>query len=112
MHHPRFSSGLHGSDTTIAALWRTLAIGGADVVLAAHDHHYERFAPIDGVRSFVVGTGGRSRYPALWRLPASEVLNDRTYGVLQLTLRPNAYDWRFRSVAGSTFADAGSADCR
>jgi len=111
MHHPRFSSGLHGSDTTMAPLWRTLAAAGADVVLAGHDHHYERFAPIDGMRSFVVGTGGRSRYPVLRSLPASEVVNDRTYGVLQLTLRPGAYDWRFRPVAGSAFADAGSAAC-
>ena len=51
----------------MAALWRTLARAGADVVLAGHDHHYERFAPIDGIRSFVVGTGGRSHYPVLWR---------------------------------------------
>ena len=43
----------------MAALWRTLALGGADVVLAGHDHHYERFAPIDGIRSFVVA-GGRA----------------------------------------------------
>lgn len=112
MHHPRFSSGYHGSDTTLAPLWRTLAVGGADVVLAGHDHHYERFALIDGIRSFVVGTGGRSHYPVLRRLPASEVVEDRTYGVLKLTLRSGAYDWRFVPVAGSTFADAGSGRCR
>ena len=46
MHHPRFSSGLHGSDETIAPLWRTMSRGGVDVVLAGHDHHYERFAPV------------------------------------------------------------------
>jgi len=112
MHHPRFSSGLHGSDETIAPLWRTLAAGGADVVLAGHDHHYERFAPIDGIRSFVVGTGGRSHYPVLNRLPASAAVDDRTYGILRLTLRPGAYDWRFVPVAGSTFGDAGSGRCR
>jgi 3',5'-cyclic AMP phosphodiesterase CpdA len=111
MHHPRFSSGLHGPDRTIAPLWRTLAAGRVDVVLAGHDHHYERFAPIDGIRSFVVGTGGRSHYPVLRRLPASVVLDDRTFGVLRLTLRPGAYDWRFLPVAGSTFGDSGSARC-
>ena len=83
-HHPRFSSGLHGSDRTMAALWRTLARAGADVVLAGHDHHYERFAPIDGIRSFVVGTGGRSHYPVLWRVRGSQVVNDTTFGVLRL----------------------------
>jgi acid phosphatase type 7 len=110
-HHPRWSSGLHGSDSTIAALWRTLVSGGVDVVLGAHDHHYERFAPIQGIRSFVVGTGGRSHYPVLRRLPRSEAVNDRTFGVLRLTLRDDGYDWRFLPVAGSSFGDAGTATC-
>ena len=112
MHHPRYSSGLHGSDETIAPLWRTLATGGADVVLAAHDHHYERFAPIDGIRSFVVGTGGRSHYPVLQRLPRSAKVNDRTYGVLRLQLGENRYSWRFLPIAGQSFVDAGSSSCR
>jgi hypothetical protein len=111
-HHPRWSSGLHGSEREVAPLWRTLAGAEADVVLAGHDHHYERFAPIDGIRSFVVGTGGRSHYPALLRLPGSRRVNDRGYGVLRLTLRPSSYSWRFVPVAGSTFTDAGSARCR
>jgi hypothetical protein len=111
-HHPRWSSGLHGSDSSVASLWRTLANARADLVLAGHDHHYERFAPIDGIRSFVVGTGGRSHYPVLVRLRSSQALNDRTYGVLRLTLRPDSYAWRFMPVAGSTYTDAGSARCR
>jgi hypothetical protein len=32
--------------------------------------------------------------------------------VLRLTLRENAYDWRFVPVAGSTFTDAGTGRCR
>jgi 3',5'-cyclic AMP phosphodiesterase CpdA len=111
-HHPRWSSGLHGSDRTMAGLWQTLARGGADVVLAGHDHDYERFAPISGIRSFVVGTGGRSLYPVLRRLPASQVVNFRTYGVLRLTLRADGYDWRFVPVRGGTFTDSGAGRCR
>jgi hypothetical protein len=111
-HHPRFSSGLHGSDVTMAALWRTLARARADVVLAGHDHHYERFAPIDGIRSFVVGTGGRSLYPVLRRLPRSAAVNASSYGVLRLTLRDRGYDWRFLPVGGTSFRDGGSGACR
>lgn len=111
MHHPRYSSGLHGSDPTIDPLWRTLAAGGADVVLAGHDHHYERFRPIDGIRSFVVGTGGRSNYPVLRQLPESYRVDERTYGVLRLTLRPGRYDFRFLAVGGK-FVDKGAARCR
>ena len=81
-------------------------------MLAGHDHHYERFAPIDGIRSFVVGTGGRSHYPVLWRVRRSEVVNDTTFGVLRLSLRADAYDWRFLPVAGSSFSDRGSGTCR
>jgi hypothetical protein len=112
-HHPRFSSGLHGPDPTMAALWRTFSRGGGDVALAGHDHHYERFAPLDGVRSFVVGTGGRSHYPVVRRLtrPRSVAVKDDTFGVLRLTLRMDGYDWRFVPVAGSSFRDAGSSPC-
>ncbi|HET6622980.1 MAG TPA: Calx-beta domain-containing protein, partial [Gaiellaceae bacterium] len=44
-HHPRFSSGSHGSDPSYEAFWRALYEAGADVVLVGHDHDYERFAP-------------------------------------------------------------------
>jgi hypothetical protein len=111
-HHPRWSSGFHGSDVTMNDLWNTLARAGADVVLAGHDHDYERFAPIAGIRSFVVGTGGRSHYPILARLAGSEIVDWRTFGVLRLTLRAESFDWRFVPVAGATFTDAGSARCR
>jgi 3',5'-cyclic AMP phosphodiesterase CpdA len=110
-HHPRWSSGLHGPDTSVAPLWDALAAAGADVVLSGHDHHYERFAPVDGVRQFVVGTGGRNLYPVLGRDPGSERVDTSTFGVLALTLRPDGYDWRFVPIAGSTFTDAGSAGC-
>jgi 3',5'-cyclic AMP phosphodiesterase CpdA len=111
MHHPRFSSGLHGSDETLAYLWRALAEGGADVVLAGHDHHYERFAQRDGIRMFVVGTGGRSHYPVVRRLPGSQASDWRTFGVLALRLRPAGYSWRFVPERGKTFRDAGTAEC-
>ncbi len=119
-HHPRFSSGLHGDDETYIAFWRTLYAAGADVVLVGHDHDYERFAPQDalgradparGIREFVVGTGGRSRYPFRLPRPNSEARNFGTYGILTLTLHRNSYDWRFVPEAGKTFTDAGSATC-
>jgi len=120
-HHPRFSSGsTHGSTEAMAPLWATLYELGADVVLAAHEHHYERFAPLDasgavdperGIRSFVVGTGGRSHYGFGPALAGSEVRHTGTYGVLALTLRPDGYDWRFVPQNGRTFSDSGSGRC-
>ncbi len=111
-HHPRFSSGLHGSSVAYAPFWDLLSRAKADVVLQGHDHHYERFAPLNGIRSFVVGTGGKSLYPTLWPRAGSIVRNSSTHGVLELTLRPAGYDWKFLPVRGSSFTDAGKALCR
>ena len=111
-HHPRWSSGTHGSDTSVDGLWRALADAKADVVLSGHDHDYERFSPIDGIREFVAGTGGRSHYPFVNALPSSEVRDGDTFGVLVLTLHPSSFEWRFAPVAGATFTDAGTSSCQ
>ncbi|MCA1834476.1 MAG: metallophosphoesterase [Actinomycetota bacterium] len=119
-HHPRFSSGVHGDADGLADFWTALYDGGADVILAGHDHDYERFAPqtpsgganaTKGIREFVVGTGGRSHYATLFKHPNSEVRNSRTFGVILLTLHAASYDWHFRPVAGATFSDAGTGRC-
>ena len=111
-HHPRFSSGLHGSDVTYAPFWDILARAKADVVLSGHDHDYERFGPLKGIRSFVVGTGGKGHYPFLLPRPGSIVRNGTSFGVLKLTLRTKDYDWKFLPAGKSTFRDAGTARCR
>jgi acid phosphatase type 7 len=119
-HHPRFSSGGHGSDNSTGPLFLDLYNAGADLVLVGHDHDYERFAPQTpdarpdpafGVREFVVGTGGRSHYNFTSIKPNSQTRNSDTYGVLRLTLHPTSYDWRFVPEAGKTFSDSGTGDC-
>jgi hypothetical protein len=112
-HHPRYSSGLHEDAADTDPLWRALASADADVVLAGHDHDYERLAPIDGIRSFVVGTGGRSLYPFDNPPgPRTQLRADDSYGLLMLTLGQAGYDWRFVPVIGSTLVDAGSGECQ
>lgn len=120
-HHPRFSSGaVHGSDAGMQPLWQALYDYGADVVLAGHDHTYERFAPqnpqgvadpLRGIREFVIGSGGRNHYAFGSPVANSEVRNADTYGVLKLTLHPGNYSWEFVPEAGKTFTDSGSAAC-
>jgi hypothetical protein len=117
-HHPRYTSGLHGPDTSVDPLWKVLDEAGADIVLSGHDHHYERFAPqaagsaLDphGIRQFVVGTGGRSLYPMIGRSAHSEAGTSSTFGALKLTLRQRGYEWRFVPADGK-FADSGTAAC-
>jgi hypothetical protein len=120
-HHPRFSSGTtHGSDPAVGGLWTALYRAGAEVVLVAHEHNYERFAPLDplgrvdrarGVREFVVGTGGASHHPFGSPLPGSEARNSDSFGVLQLQLHRTGYSWRFLPAQGGTFRDSGSGSC-
>jgi hypothetical protein len=112
-HHARWSSGRHGDNKMTDPLWDALATAGADIVLSGHDHDYERMAPIDGMRSFVVGTGGRSLYP--WPgspEPSTAVRANDTYGLLQLTLGATDYSWRFVPASGGSFTDSGSGTCR
>jgi hypothetical protein len=67
--------------------------------------------PVSGVRQFVVGTGGRAFYP-VGSSPNVEAANSGTWGVLELTLKPAGYSWRFVPVAGSTYTDQGAAVCK
>jgi hypothetical protein len=119
-HHPRFSSGRHGSYGELGPIWEALHDAGAEIVLSGHDHSYERFAPqtpsaapddARGIREFVVGTGGKSFYDFETTLPNSEVQNNDTNGVLKLTLRPQGYDWEFVPEEGASFRDSGSGRC-
>jgi calcineurin-like phosphoesterase family protein/fibronectin type III domain protein len=119
-HRPRFSSGeRHGSSSRITPLWNALLGAGADVVLVGHEHNYERFARQDangsatpqGIRQFVVGTGGSLLYPFGSAIANSEVRNNTTHGVLELVLHPSSYEWTFVPVAGASFRDSGSSAC-
>lgn len=120
-HTPRYSSGSeHGSSLAVRPFWKALYDYRADVVLSAHDHDYERFAPqtphgkLDhsrGIRQFVVGTGGGKLEPFGAVEPNSQVRNANTWGVLKLTLYPKSYSWKFVPVAGKTFTDSGSDRC-
>jgi len=118
-HHPLHTSGSRAS-TSVSPLFKALYDAGAEIVLAGHEHNYERFAmqdvdanldPVRGIREFVVGTGGRNFTQFTHVAANSEVRNDRTFGVLKMVLHSNSYDWQFLPVAGSTFTDSGSTNC-
>jgi hypothetical protein len=118
-HRPLFSSGDHGDDPQLVELWRILYAFGADVVIVGHDHGYERFAPQDpagrpdpaqGIRQFVVGTGGAVLRPHRAPRPNSEA-RGVAWGVIVLTLDDGSYRWEFVPVDGAGFRDSGSGQC-
>ncbi len=114
-HQPEFSSGGHGNTTTYITWWRDLYAAHAEIVINGHDHDYERFArqspdgkaDSNGIREFVVGTGGASWRPTVTVRANSEMRHFGTYGVLKLTLLRDSYSWQFIPVAGGTFSDSG-----
>jgi hypothetical protein len=119
-HKPRWSSGsTHGNNATMQTMWQVLSNAGAELVLNGHEHNYERFAEMgasgsaisQGLREFVVGTGGAGLYPFGPILSTSQVHDNSAFGVLKLTLNAGSYDWQFVPVAGATFTDSGGSTC-
>lgn len=121
-HHPRYSSGEHGNNTSMDAIWDTLYRGRVELVLAGHDHDYERFAPKNdvgkkdvarGITSFVVGSGGTERFYRFTDIKAGSVARQsNTWGVLRLTLSTTGWSSQFIPVAGGTYTDTASGACR
>jgi len=63
-HKPMFSSGEHGSDTALRkALTPVLEKHHVQLVLAGHDHDYERMVPQNGIQHIVTGGGGVGTRP-------------------------------------------------
>ena len=121
-HEPYWTSLSHHAEDRSTRPWiKMLYDAGVDVILQAHNHLYERFAPQTpddrrddrrGIVAFTVGSGGRSHYPFHGNIaPNSVARNDDTYGVLALTLRPRGYSFRFVPVPGRSFTDSGSGRC-
>lgn len=118
-HVPLHSSGLHrGGGEHMRPYWALLDHYGAEIVLNGHEHFYEAFDPLDaegrsvgdGIRQFVVGTGGARLY-GFWRPPYASRVRLERHGVLHLTLDDGGFEWEFIDVDG-TRADPGTAHCR
>lgn len=118
-HHPRFSSGWHGTDARLGPFWRILYEGGADVVLNGHDHDYERFYPqspegiLDttrGITELIVGTGGGDLRGFRRTYAANSAFRIQGhFGVLKLTL--GGAEWRsaFLDTNGQVYDQRGGS---
>jgi hypothetical protein len=116
-YHPRFSTGTQGHNEALAPLWSLLARQGVDVALAAHDHAYQRWQPLDGsghaqtggVTQFVVGTGGEGLRDLAGdpRIAAQHA----SHGALFLDLAADGLSYRFLNTAGRAL-DSGTVTCK
>lgn len=117
-HHPRWSTGTHGNEATMRRFFRIALNNRVDLMLGGHDHHYERFKRMNndgdvvkrGVMQFVSGAGGKVHYSADGDMRGSAYVDDTTYGVLRLALRPDSFRFGFRGIDGSS-EDNGTREC-
>jgi acid phosphatase type 7 len=118
-HHPRFTSYRRPMPTK--GFWKIAYDNGVDIILNAHGHAYERFAPqtpegvsdpVRGIRQFVVGTGGKDFDVPCCPRANLEVTNNTTFGILRMTLSSSTYDWQFvPDLTSGTFTDSGAGSC-
>ena len=120
-HEPAFAThASHGPTTAMRTPWWTMEERGVDLVVSGHNHDYEYFGPqlhtgasdyAKGIRSAIVGTGGRSL--DTFNAPAAANSLKRiqgSYGVLKLALRRNGVTTEFKNTADTTL-DAHSFSC-
>ena len=122
-HHPLFNSGATHGDSAPSgarAFWDDLTVAGADIVLNGHEHNYQRYGKqtgagrpaSEGIRQFVVGTGGKSLYPLLVEKdPHFEAGQASEFGVLKLHLGEGAYSWEFVAIDGTLLDSGGPVPC-
>ncbi len=120
-HHPLYASGTGTATPQVKPFWSMLQDRGAEVILSGHAHRYERYAPMtpggtpsaNGIRQFVVGTGGEPGGDEIHHAdaPNMQVVKTNVFGVLRLSLRADSYAWKFVPVAGKTFTDSGNDRC-
>jgi hypothetical protein len=119
MHHPMDSSGPNGPTPMLQDLWQMFYDHNLDVVLAGHDHFYERFAPRDaqhrqdqnrGIRQFTVGSGGAPLYDRA-RAAANAELMIKAWGVMRMKLEPALYEWEFIDATTQGVSDRGLNIC-
>ena len=116
-HHPAFSAG-PSKVAKLKPFWSDLYAAKADLVLNGHKHNYQRLSKMNpdgaldanGVREIIVGTGGKDRGLSATLWPGTGASDGRHFGILELTLHPTSYDWKFIADSGEIL-DSGSDEC-
>jgi hypothetical protein len=99
LHHPLYSSGArHGSSVELRKVLEPVLVKhGVAVVLAGHDHFYERIKPQQGVHHFVVGGSAKVRVGNVRRtgLTASAFDRERSF----LLMEADGRELRFQAIS-------------
>jgi hypothetical protein len=134
-HHPIYATANGTNTLNVKPLWDTLYAKGADVILSGHAHRYERHArmtpeglvdPANGIRQFVVGTGGEPGGSVIDPNQVPQGVLEKVvidnFGIIKLDLDAGSYRWAFIAVDGTAngtvmdsssdvYGPGGSAQC-
>ncbi|HWV45552.1 MAG TPA: metallophosphoesterase, partial [Nitrospira sp.] len=131
-HHPRWGEGTNSTDpggtgdsVVMQDVWNLLRDYNADLVFTGHIHSYQRFpkfgktgtADANGIREFVVGTGGSGLFPLKssgrrtevdsYQATAYDQLNSQWFGYLKLWTTGTQYSWQFISQNAGVLDSGG-----
>jgi len=108
-HHPLYSSAaFHGSSLELRQILEPLFVQhGVQVVIAGHDHVYERVKPQKGISYFVAGSGGALRRGNLRKTQLTEVGYDQDQVFLLVEISGDELDFQAVSRIGKV-VDSGS----
>jgi acid phosphatase type 7 len=107
-HKPPYSSGHHGGSSRFRRWFSPiLDEHGVQLVVAGHDHHYERTRPMGGVHHFVSGGGGKGV-----RIPGKASFTEHAQAVIHFLyvevqgdeMRVHAIDGTGREFDGAVIA--------
>ena len=108
-HHPLYSSGeTHGSAELQRGLLEPVFVKhGVNVVLAGHEHFYERIKPQKGIAHFTLGSSAKLRKGDLQKSDLTAYGNDTDYAFMLVEIIGDELFFQTLSQKGVTL-DAGS----
>ena len=110
-HHPLYSSGArHGSEEDLRARVEPLFLQhGVDVVLAGHEHFYERIKPQLGIYYFTSGAAGKLRRGNIRRGALTAAGYDQDLSFILMEIEGDQLHFQVIARSGAT-VDSGVLD--
>jgi hypothetical protein len=117
MHNPRWGLHTNYDYRQLDALWQLFVDEGVDLVLAGHEHNYQRWVPMDrdgvpdpsGTTQIVAGTGGHKLIPFNLSDDRAQAAF-KAFGALRLELGVGGASYQFVDTS-SAVLDAGTVGC-
>jgi hypothetical protein len=104
-HHPLYSSGrTHGPSVEVREVLEPIFVKrGVSVVLAGHEHFYERIKPQKGIAYFILGNSAKLRKGDIRKTGQSEKAYDSDYGFMLAEIDGDRLHFQAISRSGQTF---------